>query len=364
MRRRTRSARRIVEECMGACDASRVQERRHAVTFRLVWVLAMAGLISGAPDRAAAGQRGQGFTFALGEKHVETAFDVAAGSDLRIDMPEIGFVNSDAVAKTSVKIEVGAAGIVEVGIFFSSGRMQWARGIVRNLNLGARIAGQTVVIESPVDLARFEQPSWAHQINLFIEVRVPEGLDVFVSNAHGEIRVERLGGSAIVRSTTADVTIGNVRGGEVSISTEGGAIAVDTLDADTARVTAARSSIEIGTLRGEIYAATSEGDIRVRRAEGCNATLKSENGSIRFDIHRHGPTTLVAENGDISIHAPASIAADVHLEGDAIRVDEAFGLDARPEAKRFRGRINGGGPRLDAMASGGEVRLAESSGAR
>lgn len=324
---------------------------------RGVILLIVASFASAALGSSAAAQRGQGFVFSLGEKHAEHAFDVADGGTLRINMPEIRFINADNAVTVNISIHTGSADLVEVGIAFVSGRMEWARRIVRSIKLSATTSGTTVIIEPLADLVSFEQPSWAHRLTLFIEVRIPEDFNVSVFNYRGEVSLERLNGSAILESVTGDITVGAVRGAEASISTQSGSISADLLEVEEGVVTSTRGDIEIGTLRGEMYAAAVAGDVRVLRAEGARTTLKSSKGDIWLGIRQLAATTLVAGNGDISIHAPASIAANVYFEGDDVRVDGVFGLDAAAASTIVRGTINGGGIRLEAMGSGGTIRL-------
>ena len=306
-----------------------------------------------------------------------TRSEVADGGTLRVNVPEIRFINADAVITANISIETGSTNLVEVSISLVSGRMQWARGFVQSIRLGAYTSGTAIVVEPLADLSRFEQPSWAHRLTLFIDVRVPEEFNVSVRNHHGMVRLERLRGSAILKSVTGDISIGEVRGAEASISTQSGSVSADLLEVEDAVVTVTRGNIEIGTLRGEMYAATLAGNIRVLGAEGARTTLRTTEGDIWLGIRQLAATTLVAGNGDISIHAPASIAANVFFEGDDVSVAGVFGLHAEttspfrlplPWSRAtgvaptiVRGSINGGGARLEAMGSGGTIRLLQSA---
>ena len=271
------------------------------------------------------------------------------GGTLRINLPEVRFLNAEDVITSNISIETGPDNVVEVAIYYVSGRMAWAGGIVRSIN--------PTTIQLQGDRVRRVQPSWAHRVTLFIEVRLPERFNVSVRNHRGEVNLELLQGSLVVESASGDIRIGAVRGPEISISTQTGSVSADLLETDNGRVTTISGNIDINTLRGEMYAATSTGDVRVLRAEGSTTTLKSATGNISIGIRDLAATTLVANDGDISIRAPASIAAEVYFEADTIDVDSVFELHARSTARTLRGSLNRGGPRLEAMTARGTVRL-------
>ncbi len=308
-------------------------------------------------------QRGGGF-FSLGQTVEERVFEVGAGGTLEVNLPKITFVNAESPISADVSIEAGAADVVEVGVYFVSGRMEWARGIIGTIGPRAEQSGNTVRVAPGADRIPFEQPSWAHSIELFIVARIPERFNVIVRNHHGRIRLDRLDGSVELEMGDGDIDVGVVRGPEVTISAGSGSISAEDLDAGGGRITVTSGSIEIGTLRGRLYAATSNGDVRVARAEGSSTTLRSLLGDISLGIHTLAATTLVSADGDISIRASASLSADVYFEGEDVRIDEAFALEGRriPGAAEgsIEGMINGGGARLEAMAGDGVIRLSTS----
>lgn len=286
------------------------------------FALVGAVLTFATPGSASTVQSGQGGIFSLGEKLIERAFDVPDGGSLHIEFPEIRFINAEDVITTNISIKTGATNVVEIDIYYVSGRMDWARGVAQSVRPAPTRDGATVMVEYRGDRLRFEQPSWAHSLTFFIEARIPEDYNVSVRNHHGEITLERLNGSATLESVSGDIHVGAVRGAAVSLSTQDGSIAADHLD-----------------------------------AEGATTTLRSAKGNVSLGIQQLAATTLIAGDGDILIRAPASLSANVYFEGDDIDVDEAFTLEARASSTVIEGAIGVGGARLEAMGSGGTIRL-------
>lgn len=54
---------------------------------------------------------------------------------------------------------------------------------------------------------------------------------------------------------------------------------------------------------------------------------------------------------------PTGLAADLELQGEDVTVGRAFGFGGTLTEERASGRLNGGGPRLEARSGDGSVVL-------
>lgn len=182
-----------------------------------------------------------------------------------------------------------------------------------NLNLRTGEGGITVGSMAGRMMARTESgPIFFRQIDGSVEAK----------NQNGDIIVSRCTGPVTLRTVTGDVRIGTV----------GGRAVLETLNGD----------IEVQTAHDLILAQAAEGDIVAGFAQIADGSwLKTARGNI---------TATFNPEEAFLIHATARwgrVLSDLGLE-------EVAGGAGRG---RLVGRHNGGGPRVDLQAGGGQVKL-------
>jgi len=137
-------------------------------------------------------------------------------------------------------------------------------------------------------------------------VKVPKGLAVTFENTNGAVRLENLEGQ-IVASTVN----GGVRG---------------------------------SGLKGPVRASTTNGGVDIAMAAVTGEVqLETTNGGIRLELPRDAKATLDASctNGGISV-----------AESGWASMEET-----ERSRRRFRGTLNGGGPRISAETTNGGIRI-------
>lgn len=221
------------------------------------------------------------------------------------------------------------------------------------------------------------------------------GLDgeIFI-RAAGRILLDRLGGSAVVRSPGGEMRIGRI-GGSLRCFSGGGPIRIDSVGA--AQIESRGGEIFIGDARGPVVARSLGGNIQVERAEAaveasttggsiqigsargvkCSAgaggiRLKNVSGPVRAETgsgtilmepSRISPlreTFLRTGSGDIVVLLPSNLALTVkavaHEGGRMARIISGF-----PEIPVMgltgQGSLNGGGPLMELDVTDGTIFL-------
>jgi len=209
-------------------------------------------------------------------------------------------------------------------------------------------------------------------------------------NAHcftgaGVIRAEAIDGSAQLDTAGGEIFVQHIRGPLIA-SSAGGSIQVAQADSSIAARTKG-GLIKVGKALGPVMADTAGGAIQIRGSSGaqCQASegairLSNVAGAIRAisgsgDIvtellagKRLENSTLSTNSGDITVVIPSSfvitVVAQIVRNGSAGRIVSDFpeirmtggsGFDGNVEMAE--GSLNGGGPVLQVVASGGSVYL-------
>jgi DUF4097 and DUF4098 domain-containing protein YvlB len=165
-------------------------------------------------------------------------------------------------------------------------------------------------------------------------------IDIREDVSAGEVKLETKVVGAKTGNTSVDYVVHVPAGAAVNLSNVNGQIDI------TATTGAVHASVTNGTVEGHdlggaVNASTTNGKIEVE--------LKELTGDIK----------LGTTNGPVSLTLPSSSKADLSLEVTNGGIDvEGFTLDGDKERRRVRGRINGGGARIDAETVNGPIRIA------
>ncbi|MGB5528795.1 MAG: DUF4097 family beta strand repeat-containing protein [Ignavibacteriaceae bacterium] len=161
--------------------------------------------------------------------------------------------------------------------------------------------------------------SWFSNINVEIEIKVPAEFYVNVNTSGGDIKYGGVSGSAVLNTSGGDVW-GEKFTGNLNISTSGGDISL--MGGDT-----------------NINAETSGGDIKL--------DYKGENKGI----------DLSTSGGDIVIKLPEDFKASMQLSTSGGDVSCSLNMSnvKKSSGSKLVGDINGGGEKLTAHTSGGDI---------
>jgi len=299
-----------------------------------------AAMMFGAPAASAQSQRNQ-IPWETMQQH---SFDVGAGGTLHVDLTD-----------ADVAVGTSSSGTAEVTISLRSNDMEWARDRFERTNYGARLDGNTVIVESD------EEPrnSWVSGkwMSVNVEVRVPSRFDLEVSTRDGDIEAASFEGNARMRSQDGDIRVESLTGDDIDLGTQDGDVRAARLAGAAIVLRSQDGDIEVDTVRGALAAHTQDGDIHIGAAEAPEIELDTSDGDIHVGIAGASHMRLDADDGDISLEVPSSLQAEIDLRGEEVTLRGIGSLNGEVSRHRARGTINGGGETITARSGDGDVRL-------
>lgn len=258
------------------------------------------------------------------------------------------------VAHSDVIIASGPSDEAHVRVTISGRDMQAAREFFRHLNFSVEKTGRTLAIRTD-PRERWNSNGTSGDIDVF--VIVPEIFDADVNVAHGDVEVGSLKGRLSFASAHGDLDIGTLSGSLLSVSASHGDISAERMTGEKIRIEASHGNIEAGeVVAAEIESTTRHGDIEIGRLEG-RPSVSATHGDIEITLGGAEGGRFRSSHGDIDISAPAGTSADVDFRASDIEIATLFKFQGTQSRDRIEGRLNGGGPRFEAHASHGSVRL-------
>jgi lia operon protein LiaG len=224
-----------------------------------------------------------------------------------------------------------------------------------------RVSGQGAGLRAHADL-KVRMPA-AQRLSLYLAVG-----KVSIANVNGELLVD--GHSApITASGTKGTLVLDVGSGPVKVSGAEGTLNVDT-GSGSVEVSGFRGgelSIDTGSggvtgselQASEIQIDTGSGNIVLTAVTSPVLALETGSGSVGADLR--GPVRELAVetgSGDISVRAPASLAAEVEIETASGDIETDFALQVtRHSRDHVVGQIGDGTGRVAIETGSGDVRL-------
>jgi DUF4097 and DUF4098 domain-containing protein YvlB len=226
------------------------------------------------------------------------------------------------------------------------------------INITDRQTGDQVEIEVRFPRQTF-QINWRNR-RVDMEIRVPRESDLDLHTGDGNVDVQGIRGSILLRSGDGNIKLSELQG---------------TMKADTGD-----GNMDMRGVRGDLSLHTGDGNIDVT---GFDGSLRAETGdgtvrvNGRFDIldlktGDGGIDAKAAEgskldanwrlhtgDGRLTLRIPGTIAADVQLETNdgSIDFDMPVTVSSRQGMREVHGQINGGGKLLSLKTGDGSIRL-------
>ena len=128
------------------------------------------------------------------------------------------------------------------------------------------------------------------------------------------------------------------------------------------RFNTVNGGIEVERVTGRLEVETVNGGIVVRDLDASALEATTVNGGIDVNLTRmpERGVKLGCTNGGIKLRLPADAKADISASVANGGIDaEGLAVDATEKSRRrFEGRMNGGGPRIDISGTNGGIRIA------
>ncbi len=271
---------------------------------------------------------------------IDEKFKVSEGDDLMID-----------VGHSDVSIRTGPAGQAGVQVIVAGER---ARRFFEHLNFSVEKKGTSVSVTTN------PRGSWNRGGgDIDVIVSVPEQFDARVEVAHGDVEIDRLDGHLNFRLAHGDLSAASLTGTSLDIDVAHGDFDAGRLMSEKVKIRAAHGDVSVSSLMAaEFDVGVQHGDIEIDRAEGY-ARVSGSHSDVEISFAKLNGGEFSNSHGDIEIAAPAGAAADVDFSANEIEISAGHGFVGTLKDKRAQGRVSGGGPKMVARTSHGDIYLRE-----
>ena len=202
-----------------------------------------------------------------------------------------------------------------------------------------RIAANPPVSQNgnSIRIGEFEERDLSRNVSISYEILVPAQTSVRSRTGSGGHRIESLDGRVDAETGSGSIRLGRIRGPVVA-STGSGSIEVMGAGGLTART--GSGSIDATGIVGGVRANTGNGGVNIEGSPTTDWTVRTGSGSIGLRLPNDAGFDLDVRTGSGSIDT----RHPVELRGSISR-------------RHVQGRVRGGGPRIDASAGSGSIRL-------
>ena len=215
------------------------------------------------------------------------------------------------------------------------------------------------------------------QAHADLKVRMPAGHRVSLYLAVGQVSISNVSGELLVDGHSAPVTASGTKGtlmldvgsgpvrvtgaeGEVNVDTGSGPVQVTGFSGGELHIDTGSGGVTGSKLEADaIHIDTGSGDIELTAAVAPTVVLETGSGSVGADLR--GPVSELSVetgSGDISVRAPASLAAQVEIETASGEIETDFQLQVtRHSRNHVVGQIGNGSGQIEIETGSGDVRL-------
>jgi hypothetical protein len=275
-----------------------------------------------------------------GEKKFEKKFSVTPGGTLRV-ATDVG------------SIRISGSGSSEVSVVAE------VRGKDRDVAAFEVTAEQTNVGVEVRGKGRTKRGWFWNSVDLTVDytIQVPQEYSLDIQTAGGDISVNSLKGSIRGETSGGNIVLGSIDG-KVMMETSGGDIRVEKVSGELKMETSG-GNVVIGDVRGTVDVETSGGDIRLGEVRG-RVHAETSGGNIHIKV-TGANDGIYAETsgGNIEVMIAASVGADIDAatSGGDVECDLPMTVKGKISESEVRGTVNGGGKKIYAHTSGGNVRI-------
>src|SRR5882724_3211349 len=203
------------------------------------------------------------------------------------------------------------------------------------------------------------QMNWRNR-RVDIEIRVPRDTDLDLHTGDGNVGVQGVKGTVLLRSGDGNLNLSELQG-TLRASTGDGNIDMSNVRGDLTLHTG-DGRIELIGIDGSLRAETGDGRVRVN---GRFDVLDVKTGDGGIDAVAGEGSKLEANwrlntgDGNLTLRVPSTIAADVelHTNDGSIDFDMPVRVSGRQGKREIHGQINGGGRLLSLKTGDGSIRL-------
>jgi DUF4097 and DUF4098 domain-containing protein YvlB len=188
-------------------------------------------------------------------------------------------------------------------------------------------------------------------------IQVPAEYNLDIQTAGGDVTVNSIKGSIRGGTSGGDIVLGAIDG-KVMMETSGGDIRVEKVSGDLTMETSG-GNVTIGGVKGVVDVSTSGGDIRLGEVQG-RVRAETSGGNIHVKVTGSNDGIYAeTSGGNIEVMIAPTVGADIDAatSGGEVECDLPMTVKGKISESQVRGTVNGGGKKIYAHTSGGNVRI-------
>lgn len=186
-----------------------------------------------------------------------------------------------------------------------------------------------------------ESSSISDQINLEATLTLPKTAKIVAHTSGGHINASHMRNNQHFETSGGHISLTAVEG-ETIAETNGGHITGDQVSGNTQLKTGG-GHIKVDQSNGSLTAKTGGGHIEIQDTSG-DVMAKTSGGNISAVIKEAtGPLKFFTSAGNVSLHLPENIAADLDVSGSSVHLSDAFNFSGTENKGSISGSINDGG---------------------
>jgi len=269
------------------------------------------------------------------DKKMEKSFSVQPGGRLWIDS-EAGDISVSGTDSQEVVVRVLARG--------SEDQLQKYR-------VDMSQEGNSIRVEGRMDRGHFRL--WGnYSLDVRYEVRVPKNFNLELSTAGGDIAIDDVKGKIKGSTSGGNLDLSSLDG-EIRLTTSGGNVEIKSSAGEFYLVTSG-GNMYAESVTGRMSLETSGGNIEIRNSDG-KLNASTSGGDIRVTLKDNKGIDLSTSGGNLTLHLPKTISADVNAVTTGGDVSCDFAFTGKLKDGRLKGKINGGGSAIRLETSGGDI---------
>lgn len=199
--------------------------------------------------------------------------------------------------------------------------------------------------------------NWGSGLEISYAIRVPQSYNIDVNTAGGDVTIAGVSGKLNGGTSGGNITITSIRG-DVQLETSGGDIKAESVQG-LVKMETSGGNIRIAGVTGDVDVETSGGNISLSSVEG-KVRAETSGGNIVMTVKESNKGVFAeTSGGNIDIRLPKDITAtvDASTSGGDVICDYPITMSGKFSGSELRGTINGGGNKIYAHTSGGNIRI-------
>jgi Putative adhesin len=190
-----------------------------------------------------------------------------------------------------------------------------------------------------IRIGRLEDRELTRNVSVDYEIEVPVEAQVTSTTGSGEVSVEGIRGPVKATSGSGDLKLHSVQS-DVSLKTGSGDVSLEEISG------------------GRVEVETGSGDVELRDLR-CAMRVRTGSGDISAQGELTGDWTLHAGSGEITVRLPseAGFDLDAHTSSGEIHTGLPITVQGSTGRGELRGKVKGGGARLELSTGSGDITI-------